>query len=74
MSEIRGYFLMERESKTEVIRLDLDSMIVFGTDPIHPARHFAILHDFGCHHRSSALGALMPVNRPFVAEARTGRL
>jgi hypothetical protein len=48
--------------------LDLDALIVFGTDPIHAARGVPIFYDLGCHHRSTALGAYMGMGFAFVAK------
>jgi hypothetical protein len=53
-------------------RLDFDSMIVFGTDPIHSARHVAIFHDFGRYHRSAALRTGISVSSAFVTKTCTG--
>ena len=52
-------------------RLDLDSIIVFRTDPIHSTRHVSISDDFGCHHRSAALRAFMRVRCTLVTKAGT---
>ena len=49
---------------------DFDAMIVFGTDPIHPARRVPIFHDFRGHHRGTALRTHMRVRFSLVAKAR----
>jgi hypothetical protein len=55
-------------------RLDLDATIVFWTDPIHPARHATIFHDFCGYHWAAALRTLMCVRFTLVSEAGARRL
>jgi hypothetical protein len=53
--------------------LYLDSIVVFGADPIHPARIIAILNNLGSDHRGPALRTWMLVGFAFVTKTGTRR-
>jgi len=54
-------------------RLDFDAVIVFRTDPIHPARHIPVLHDLSGNHGGAALRTHMCMRLPLIAKARPRR-